>query len=144
MATDRRADVTWNGDLMSGSGTITRVTSEAYGPLKVSWPARAEEPNGLTSPEELVASAHAACFCMALSAGLARAGTPPTELRASATVTFVPGTGITRSALTVVGVVPGVEADAFSEAAEAAKEGCPVSKALSGNVELTVEATLES
>jgi osmotically inducible protein OsmC len=144
MATDRRADVTWNGDLMKGSGTITHVTSEAYGPLKVSWPSRAEEPNGLTSPEELIASAHASCYCMALSNGLAKAGTPPTELRASATVTFVPGTGITRSALTVVGVVPGIDAGAFVAAAEAAKDGCPVSSALKGNVELTIEATLES
>jgi osmotically inducible protein OsmC len=143
MATDRRADVTWNGDLMSGSGTITHVTSGAYGPLDVSWPSRAEEPDGRTSPEELIASAHAACYCMALSHGLAQAGTPPTRLRASATVTFVPGTGITRSALTVAGVVPGVDAEAFTAAAEAAKEGCPVSKALQGNVELSVEASLE-
>lgn len=144
MATDRRADVTWSGDLMKGSGTITHVTSGAFGQLKVSWPSRAEEPNGLTSPEELIASAHASCYCMALSAALAKAGAPPTELRASATVTFVPGTGITRSALTVVGVVPGIDADAFIAAAEGAKDGCPVSSALKGNVELTIEATLES
>jgi osmotically inducible protein OsmC len=144
MAAERRADVTWSGDLMTGSGTITRVTSGAFGPLKVSWPSRAEEPNGLTSPEELIASAHASCYCMALSAALAKAGTPPTELRASATVTFVPGTGITRSALTVVGVVPGIDARAFDAAAEGAKDGCPVSSALRGNVELSIEATLES
>ncbi len=144
MATDRRAEVTWNGDLMSGSGTITSVGSGAFGPLDVSWPSRTEEPAGRTSPEELIAAAHAACYCMALSHGLAGAGTPPDELRASATVTFVPGTGITRSALTVVGVVPGLDEAGFVAAAEAAKDGCPVSGALTGNVELSVEARLES
>ena len=144
MATERRAAVTWNGELLTGSGTITHVTSEAFGPLDVSWPSRAEEPGGRTSPEELIAAAHASCYCMALSHGLAGAGTPPTQLRATATVTFVPGTGITKSALTVTGVVPGIDADAFAAAAEAAKEGCPVSGAMKGNVELSVEATLET
>ena len=144
MATERRAAVTWNGELLTGSGTITHVTSEAFGPLDVSWPSRAEEPGGRTSPEELIAAAHASCYCMALSHGLAGAGTPPTQLRATATVTFVPGPGITKSALTVTGVVPGIDADAFAAAAEAAKEGCPVSGAMKGNVELSVEATLET
>jgi osmotically inducible protein OsmC len=143
MATDRRAEVTWKGELFTGSGTITSVGSGALGPLDVTWASRAEDPEGRTSPEELIAAAHASCYCMALSNGLAKAGTPPAELRASATVTFVPGTGITRSALTVAGVVPGIDAAAFKEAAEAAKDGCPVSGALKGNVELTVEATLE-
>lgn len=143
MATDRRAEVTWKGELFTGSGTITKVTSGAFGPLDVSWPARAEEPDGRTSPEELIAAAHASCYCMALSNQLAKDGTPPTELRASATVTFVPGTGITRSALTVTGVVTGIDAAGFTAAAEAAKDGCPVSGALKGNVELTIEATLE-
>jgi len=142
MATDRRAAVTWRGDLLHGSGTITSVTSGAFGPLDVNWPSRSEEPNGRTSPEELVAAAHAACYCMALSHGLAGAGTPPEELQASATVTFVPGTGITRSALTVVGRVPGVDAAGFAAAAQAAKDGCPVSQALAGNVELSVDARL--
>jgi osmotically inducible protein OsmC len=144
MATERRAEVTWNGDLMSGSGTITSVGSGAFGPLDVTWPSRAEEPAGRTSPEELIAAAHAACYCMALSNGLAKAGTPPEELRASATVTFVPGTGVTKSALTVVGVVPGLDEAGFVAAAEAAKDGCPVSGALKGNVELSVEARLEA
>lgn len=143
MATERRAEVTWQGDLMSGAGTITSVGSGAFGPLPVTWPSRAEEPDGRTSPEELIAAAHAACYCMALSHGLAGAGTPPTELRASATVTFVPGTGITSSALTVVGVVPGIDADGFAAAAEAAKDGCPVSGALKGNVDLSVDARLD-
>ena len=142
MATERRAAVTWSGDLLSGSGTITEVTSGAFGPLDVSWPSRSEEPNGRTSPEELIAAAHASCYCMGLSHGLAGAGTPPDELSATATVTFVPGTGITKSVLTVVGRVPGVDAAGFNAAAQAAKDGCPVSQALKGNVELSVEATL--
>jgi len=142
MATERRAEVTWTGDLMSGEGVITSVGSAAFGPLPVSWPSRAEEPNGKTSPEELIAAAHAACYCMALSSALAKAGTPPERLEASATVTFVPGTGITTSALTVVGHVPGIDADGFRQAAEGAKDGCPVSKALTGNVDLSVDARL--
>lgn len=142
MATDRRAEVTWSGDLFTGEGTIDTVTSGAFGPLPVSWPSRAEEANGKTSPEELIAAAHASCYCMALSNTLAKAGTPPTTLSASATVTFVPGTGITRSALTVSGVVPGLDAAGFQAAAEEAKDGCPVSGALKGNVELSVEAVL--
>ena len=142
MATDRRAEVRWQGDLMSGSGTIEQVGSGAFGPLDVSWPSRAEEPNGKTSPEELIAAAHAACFSMAFSTGLAKAGTPPEELRTSATVTFVPGTGITKIALTVEGRVPGIDESAFREAAEAAKAGCPVSQALAGVGEITLEASL--
>ena len=142
MATDRHAAVTWSGDLLHGSGTITSVTSGAFAPLDVSWPSRSGEPNGRTSPEELIAAAHAACYCMALSHGLAEAGTPPEELQAGATVTFVPGTGITRSALTVVGRVPGVDEAGFVAAAQAAKDGCPVSQALAGNVELSVDARL--
>ena len=144
MATDRRAEVTWQGELLSGTGTITSVGSGAFGPLGVTWPSRAEEPNGRTSPEELIAAAHASCYCMALSHGLAGAGTPPTELRASATVTFVPGTGITKSALTVVGIVPGIDASTFEAAAQDAKENCPVSGAMKGNVELSVAASLTS
>ena len=142
MATDRHAAVTWAGDLLHGKGTITHVTSEAFGRLDVSWPSRTEAPDGRTSPEELIAAAHASCYCMALSHELAGAGTPPDELSATATVTFVPGTGITRSALTVVGRVPGMDEAAFVAAAQAAKDGCPVSQALAGNVELSVEAKL--
>ncbi len=143
MATERTASVTWRGDLLSGRGTIDWVGSGALGGLDVSWPARAEEPGGLTSPEELLAAAHAACFSMALSHGLAGAGTPPESLRTSATVTFVPGTGITTIALSVAGRVPGLDGAGFREAAAAAKDGCPVSKALAGVPEITVESRLE-
>jgi osmotically inducible protein OsmC len=130
---------------MSGAGTIDEVGSGAFGPLEVSWAARSEdESGGKTSPEELIAAAHASCFSMALSLGLAKAGTPPERLRTSATVTFVPGTGITRSALTVRGVVPGLDAEGFRSAAEAAKDGCPVSKALAGVPEIALDAELES
>ncbi len=143
MATERTASVTWHGDLMSGSGTIDSVSSGAFGGLGVSWPARAEEPGGLTSPEELLAAAHAACFSMALAHGLAGAGTPPESLQTSAAVTFVPGTGITKIALTVAGRVPGLDEAGFREAAASAKDGCPVSKALAGVPEITIEAQLE-
>jgi len=140
---DRSAQVTWHGDLMSGNGEIHESPSGAFGPLQITWAARAEDDHGgKTSPEELLAAAHASCFSMALSVGLAKAGTPPERLETSSTVTFVPGTGITRSALSVVGHVPGIDEDAFRTAAEAAKEGCPVSSALKGNVELTLDARL--
>jgi osmotically inducible protein OsmC len=142
MATERKAEVTWRGDLRGGEGTIEHVGSRAFGPLDVTWASRAEEPAGKTSPEELIAAAHAACFSMALSNGLAQAGSPPEELDVSATVTFVPGTGITKSALAVTGRVPGMDEDAFREAAETAKDGCPVSGALKGNVELELSARL--
>jgi osmotically inducible protein OsmC len=143
MAAEKRAEVTWEGDLMSGNGTIERVGSGAFGPLGVSWAARTGEGQAeLTSPEELVAAAHAACFSMALSNMLAEAGTPPEGLSVSAVVTFVPGTGITASRLDVEGRVPGISEDAFREAAERAKDGCPVSGALKGNVELSVTARL--
>jgi lipoyl-dependent peroxiredoxin len=140
---DRSASVTWQGDLMSGNGEIDEVPSGAFGPLQVTWASRTEEPGGKTSPEELIAAAHAACFAMALSHGLAQDGHAPEKLETSATLTFVPGEGITKSALTVVGTVPGLDADAFAKAAEAAKDGCPVSGALKGNVELTLDARLQ-
>jgi osmotically inducible protein OsmC len=144
MATERRADAVWEGGLMEGSGTITSTGSGALPELPVTWASRAESPEGRTSPEELIAAAHAACFSMALALALAQAGNPPERLDTSATVTFVPGTGITKSALTVRGRVSGIDEDAFEQAAEGAKEGCPVSGALNGNVELTVDASLES
>jgi osmotically inducible protein OsmC len=144
MATDRRADVVWEGSLMDGSGTILSTTSGALPELPVSWASRTESPGGKTSPEDLIAAAHAACFSMALSHALAQAGNPPERLETSATVTFVPGTGITKSALTVTGRVPGIDEAGFREAAEGAKEGCPVSSALKGNVELSLDARLES
>ena len=142
MATERKASVTWYGDLMSGQGTIETVTSGVLGPLEVDWANRAEDAQGKTSPEELIAAAHAACFAMALSNGLAKNGHAPERLETSATVTFVPGTGITKSALTVTGSVPGLDEAGFRQAAEDAKENCPVSSALKGNVELELQARL--
>jgi lipoyl-dependent peroxiredoxin len=143
MATNRRADVTWTGSLIEGAGTITKTTSGAIGEQPVSWAARSEDASGgKTSPEELIAAAHAACFSMALSSGLAKAGTPPDELNTSATVTFQPGEGITKIALTVEGSVPGIDAAAFVQAAEAAKENCPVSQALASVPEITLDARL--
>jgi osmotically inducible protein OsmC len=142
VATDRRADVVWQGDLLNGSGTIESVTSGALGALDVSWASRSEEPNGRTSPEELIAAAWASCFSMALSAGLAKGGNPPERLETSVVVTLQPGTGITRGAITVRGTVPGLDAAGFQQAAEGAKAGCPVSQALTGIAEITLDATL--
>ena len=142
MATDRTAKVTWAGSLMEGSGTIESVGSGALGPLPVSWPPRSEAPNGKTSPEELIAAAWASCYSMALSHGLAQAGNAPESLETSVTVTFQPGEGIIKGAITVVGSVPGVDAAAFAEAAEGAKANCPVSKALAGIPEVTLDASL--
>ncbi len=137
--TDRTATVRWEGDLFEGAGTASFVSSGLVTDAAVSWPSRAEEANGKTSPEELLAAAHASCFSMALSKQLADRGAVGT-LETSATVTFIPGTGITTSALTVVATADGLDDATLSEAAGAAKEGCPVSKALAGNVEITLEA----
>jgi osmotically inducible protein OsmC len=145
MAAERRASVTWRGDLMSGSGTIDEVGSGAFGPLDVSWAARSEEASGgKTSPEELIAAAHAACFSMAFSNVLAKAGNPPERLETSAVVTFVAGTGITKSALSVKATVPGLDAESFRAAAEDAKKNCPVSQALASVPEITLDAQLAS
>ncbi|HEU5277872.1 MAG TPA: OsmC family peroxiredoxin [Gaiellaceae bacterium] len=144
MATDRTANVTWQGDLMSGSGRIESVTSGSIGGLDVSWPARSEEPGGKTSPEELIAAAHATCLSMSLSHALAQAGHAPELLSTSATVTFQPGEGITKIALDVAGRVPGMDEDAFRQAAEQAKVNCPVSKALASVPEISLNARLES
>jgi osmotically inducible protein OsmC len=142
MATDRTAKVTWTGSLMDGSGRIEGVGSGAFGPLDVTWVSRADTPDGRTSPEELIAAAWASCFSMALSHKLAGAGTPPERLETSATVTFQPGEGILKGAITVVGTVPGVDHPTFVEHAEDAKVNCPVSKALTGIPEVTLDATL--
>jgi osmotically inducible protein OsmC len=144
MAADRHAEVTWRGSLMDGSGRIERVGSGAFGPLDVTWASRTEDPNGRTSPEELIAAAHASCFSMAFAHALAEAGTPPDELETGATVTFVPGTGITKIRLTVHGRVPGLDEEGFRAAAESAKDNCPVSQALAAVGDIAVEATLES
>ena len=145
MAITRSAETTWNGDLIHGSGTIDYVSSGAFSRMPVTWASRTEEHNGRTSPEELIAAAHASCFSMAFSSGLAKNGTPATKLSVKATVTFDKtdaGWGIASSALTVRGEVPGIDQAKFAELAEAAKSGCPVSQALKGNVALSVEATL--
>jgi osmotically inducible protein OsmC len=146
MSAIRRAEVSWSGDLATGSGTVSARSSGVFEELPVSWAARTEAPGGKTSPEELLAAAHAACFAMALSGALGRAGTPPQRLDVSADVTFdkvESGWKVVSSALTVRGVVPGMSVDDFVAAAEATKDGCPISGALKGNVELSVVATLE-
>jgi lipoyl-dependent peroxiredoxin len=142
MATDRKAEVTWNGDLMSGAGRIDSVSSGAIGGLDVDWVARSEDVGSKTSPEELIAAAHASCFSMAFSNGLAQAGHAPEELKTSATVTFQPGEGITKIALDVAAKVPGMDEAAFKQAAEAAKENCPVSQALAAVPEISLRARL--
>jgi lipoyl-dependent peroxiredoxin len=142
MATERHAHVSWRGSLLDGSGTIERVGSGAFGPLDVTWASRTEDPQGRTSPEELIAAAHASCFSMALANELAQAGNPPERLETSATVTFEPGPGITRIGLTVRAAVPGLDEEAFDRASQAAKESCPVSRALAAVPEITLEASL--
>jgi osmotically inducible protein OsmC len=144
MATDRRAEVTWNGSLMEGSGRIDSTTSGVLGSQELTWRARAEDAPAGTSPEDLIAAAHAGCFAMALAHGLAQAGTPAEELTTSATVTFQPGEGITKITLTVRGRGVGIDESSFREAAETAKETCPVSKALAGVPDITLDARLDS
>jgi osmotically inducible protein OsmC len=138
MALDSTASTHWEGDLFSGRGTTT-LESGAAGPLEVTWKARAEEHGSTTSPEELIAAAHASCYCMALSNELAKGGTPPSSLDVTATATFVPGTGITGITLVLTADVPGLDDEGLRAAAEGAKEGCPVSQALKGNVPITLE-----
>ena len=146
MAAIRQAVVTWNGDLASGQGLVSASSSKAFTSLPVSWAARTQSTEGRTSPEELVAAAHASCFSMALSAGLGRAGTPPQKLEVEATITFDQAGGswtVVSSALKVKGRVSGIDEAGFSQAADGAKDNCPISRALKGNVALSVEATLE-
>ena len=131
----------WDGDLFNGSG-VTSLDSGAAPPMQVTWKARAEDHGGLTSPEELIASAHASCYSMAFSNTLAKNDTPPTSLDVVATATFVPGEGITLMELQVAGNVDGITDEVFQDLAETAKNGCPVSQALAGNVPITLEATL--
>ena len=144
MATDRKAEVTWHSDLLSGSGRIDSVTSGAFGGLDVSWAARSEEPNGLTSPEELIAAAHAGCFTMALSAQLGSAGLTPEKLETTATVTFdklEAGWTVTGILLDVKGKVPKADQAAWDKATQAAKSGCPISRLL--NTTVNMQAKLE-
>jgi lipoyl-dependent peroxiredoxin len=140
MATTRTAHTVWQGSLTEGQGTVT-FDSSGIGEQALSWPSRAEQANGKTSPEELIAAAHSGCFSMALSHALTQAGTPPTQLTTQADVTFQPGTGITGIHLTVEGAVPGLDEAGFVAAAEGAKENCPVSQALAGT-EITLTAKL--
>jgi osmotically inducible protein OsmC len=143
MSTDRFATAVWHGDLASGSGRVS-LDSSKTGSFDVSWPRRTEEPEGKTSPEELIAAAHSSCYCMQFSALLARNGTPPEEITASAKVTFgrtSDGWGIQGSALTVRAVVPGLDAETFAKIADQAKLTCPVSAALTGTT-ITLDAAL--
>lgn len=144
--TTRHATASWSGDLTSGSGTVTAYSSGLFSDLPVSWASRTEEVDGRTSPEELLAAAHAACYCMAFSNGLAKAGHPPEHLHVAAEVAFEKvgdGWSVTSSKLQVIGRVPGIDSADFERLAEEAKDGCPISRALKGNVELSVDATLE-
>jgi osmotically inducible protein OsmC len=140
VATTRTAHTAWEGNLLEGKGVVA-FDSSGIGEQPVTWASRAEQPNGRTSPEELIAAAHSSCFSMALSHALAGAGTPPTRIETKADVTFQPGTGITGIHLTVEGTVPGLDADGFAAAAEDAKKNCPVSQALAGT-EITLSAKL--
>jgi osmotically inducible protein OsmC len=140
MATTRKATTQWQGSLLEGKGNVT-LESSGMGTFDVTWASRAEQPEGRTSPEELIAAAHSSCFSMAFSSALAKAGTPPDALTTSADVTFQPGEGITGIHLTVRGTVPGISAEDFKTAAEGAKVNCPVSKALTGTT-ITLDAAL--
>jgi lipoyl-dependent peroxiredoxin len=142
MAAISRADAIWEGDLMSGKGRV-KVASGALSEFPVTWASRADRTHGGTSPEELIAAAHAACYSMAFSNGLAKAGHQPERLNTAAEVEFVPGTGITTITLSVKGHIHGLDETEFRKLAEAAKEGCPVSQALKGNVKINLKAELD-
>ena len=140
----READATWDGTLARGSGTLTATSSGTFVDLPITLASRLEVQQGKTSPEELLAAAHAACYCMGLAHELDGAGHVAGRLEATAVVSFVPGEGVKSSRLAVRGRVLGIDEAGFQQAAEAAAEGCPISGALKGNVEISVEATLES
>jgi osmotically inducible protein OsmC len=143
MAAERTASATWNGNLTEGSGTIHSFGSGALGDLPVTWAARSQDSNGLTSPEELIAAAHASCFSMAFANMLFKKGFTADQIDTTAKVTFVPGTGITTSELVMHGRVPGATEEEFLATAEEAKAGCPVSQALAG-VEISLDATFDA
>lgn len=140
MSVTSEASTTWKGSLFEGSGEVA-LESSNQGPFEVNWKARSEGSGSVTTPEELIAAAHSSCFSMALSLGLAENGTPPESIETTASVTFVPGKGITGSHLNVNATVPGLSPEDFARLAEEAKAGCPVSAALAG-IEITLEATL--
>ena len=144
MAAESSATTVWQGDLAHGGGT-TSPESGAFPDIEVTWASRTSRSAGKTSPEELLAAAHASCYCMALSHELSEGGNAPDRLEATATVAFVPGEGGVKSShIVVTGQVPGIDQARFEEAARAAAEGCPISGALKGNIEITVDATLSS
>jgi lipoyl-dependent peroxiredoxin len=144
---DRQAHALWEGSLTGGKGDVELASSGA-GRFPVTWASRVERPDGLTSPEELLAASHAACYAMAFSNTLTKGGNPPEQLHVTATVSLEPkeggGVGVTRSALEVTGVVPGLDQQAFQATAEQAEQGCPISNALRNNLQITVTATLKS
>ena len=146
MATaERRAEVVWNGDLQSGSGTFDLASSGAWTGANVSFATRTEDPNGNTSPEELIAAAHASCYAMALSNVLHEGGNDAEELRVNATCVLDMGSlKITSEVLEVTGRVPGIDADGFQQAVEQADQICPVTNALRGSADIQVNATLDS
>jgi osmotically inducible protein OsmC len=146
MATTRRATATWSGDLLSGRGSVSAATTGVFRDLPTTWASRTGEPEGITSPEELLAAAHAACFSMACSNILAKAGTPPTRLDVEVSIgadRLEAGFTVTNAAIVVRATVPGATQESFAAAAAEAKDGCPISRALKGNVAMTVEAILE-
>jgi lipoyl-dependent peroxiredoxin len=146
MAEVRTANAVWNGDLVNGSGMITYVSSGVFSRLPISWASRTSAHSGKTSPEELLAAAHAACFSMAFSARLAKNGTPADKLDVKVEVTFdqtESGWKVASSTIKVTGVVPGIDEATFDRLADDAKDNCPISAAIKGNVALAVEATLE-
>ena len=146
MATTRRATASWSGDLLSGNGTVTAATTGIFRDQPTTWAARTAEPEGVTSPEELLAAAHASCFSMAFSNILAKAGTPPVRVDVEITIgadKLDAGFTVLTADIVVRGRAPGATQDSFAAAAEQAKDGCPISRALQGNVAMTVQATLE-
>lgn len=140
MSVTSKASVTWSGTLFEGSGDVT-FDSSHLGTFPINWKARSEGSGTLTTPEELIAAAHASCFSMALSKALADHGTPADKLEASAEVSFTPGVGITGSALSLRAVVPDLSDGDFQSLAAAAKANCPVSQALAG-IDITLKAEL--
>ena len=145
MAAKRQATATWNGDLFSGNGTVAGK-SGALNDLAVTWAARTESSDGKTSPEELVAAAHASCYAMALSNTLASAGHAPEKLEVTSVVTFDPGAEggarVTTAELSVIGTVPGLSADQFQDLAKQGEQGCPISNLIRGGAEITLDAKL--
>jgi osmotically inducible protein OsmC len=140
---DRTARAQWEGTLLEGRGQVSMVSSGVLEDTPVTWAARTEEPDGMTSPEELLAAAQAACYAMAFSSALAKADSPAERLDVEATATFVPGEGVTTMRISVRGRVPNVDADRFRELAEEGEKGCPIANAIRGNVDIQLTAELE-